>query len=580
MLFMKYTNSIGINKLYWILWGTIRTILKKALGFRILKLFLFSSIFINSMNTNGQINIGIQKTIGGDYVDEGVSINKLGLGYVTLLQSKSDISSDRNVQLYGVKDYWLVGLNSNLYPTWQKSFGGNAIDIACDMIVTESNDIIIVGLSNSPVSGNKTVSNYGNNSVWIVCTDSIGDVRWQNSYGGYPGENYEVRIIQGLDGAFIIGTSSGSGISGTKTDTCRGNTDYWLFSIDSLGNQLWDKTIGGSGFDILGSIIQISDSNIVVLGTSNSPISGEKSEDTIAMAEDQYDIWGGRDLWLVNYNFIVDTIVWDRTIGGDNEENMNTSLAFVGNYIYLSASTLSGISGTKSCSSFGDSDIWINKVSKEGALIWNKAYGGSGLDLLSSLKVIGSKALLIGGSSSSPISGNKTENPIGATDYWFVTIDSLGSIVWDKTIGGNNIEVLSDMFINDISSFIAVGSSLSSATGHKTETIRGNANITNRKFDAWLIEINITTYIENNSEDIIIYCFPNPTTNHLNIVLQSQNKTITQLQIIDLQGKLIQQKTINSAQAQLNVSKLAKGIYIIEGTTNTGERFSRKFVKE
>ena len=82
------------------------------------------------------------------------------------------------------------------------------------------------------------------------------------------------------------------------------------------------------------------------------------------------------------------------------------------------------------------------------------------------------------------------------------------------------------------------------------------------------------------SKQINLSLYPNPTTNHLNIVLQSQNKTITQLQIIDLQGKLIQQKTINSAQAQLNISKLAKGIYIIEGTTNTGERFSRKFVKE
>ena len=567
---MKKNIIVGINNL-----------LRKVLIINSIK--ILSSIIIIFYCTNSYaqtaINIGAQKTIGGYSVDEGVSLSRIGSGYVTLIKSRSDISFDRNVSLYGVQDYWLVRLNANLQPIWQKAFGGSNVEEANDMIVTESNDIIIVGFSeSSQISGNKTIPNYGVRNIWVVCTDSIGNIKWQKVYGGSPGENYYVKIIQTLDGNFIIGTSSCSSVSGTKTDSCRGKYDYWLFSIDSLGNQLWDKTIGGTGFDILGDMVQISDSNIAIVGTSNSPISGEKTEDTIASTNDPYDDFGGRDLWLVNYNFITNSIVWDKTIGGKGEEEINPSLVFKGGYFYISSSTSSGISGTKTCASFGSLDIWINKIALDGSIIWDKAFGGSNQDLSSSIKVIGSSSLLVGGSSLSPISGNKSENVIGGSDYWFFEINTSGNINWDKTIGGNNTDILTDIFINSNNSFLAIGSSISSATGYKTEDIRGS--IVNRRFDAWIVEISTSTNILSNYENMLLNLYPNPTTTQLNITLKSPHKSIRQLQITDLQGKKILQKQINAKQTKLDVSNLSKGVYILEGLTNTGEIFSRNFVKE
>jgi hypothetical protein len=47
----------------------------------------------------------------------------------------------------------------------------------------------------------------------------------------------------------------------------------------------------------------------------------------------------------------------------------------------------------------------------------------------------------LGGSSSSNISGDKTENMVWVVnDYWIVKTDSLGIIQWQNTIGGSGYD--------------------------------------------------------------------------------------------------------------------------------------------
>jgi hypothetical protein len=47
--------------------------------------------------------------------------------------------------------------------------------------------------------------------------------------------------------------------------------DYWVVKLDGSGAVQWDNTIGGSGNDILYSVIQTSDGGYFLGGTSNSP---------------------------------------------------------------------------------------------------------------------------------------------------------------------------------------------------------------------------------------------------------------------------------------------------------------------
>ncbi len=113
-------------------------------------------------------------------------------------------------------------------------------------------------------------------------------IQWQNTIGG-SGDDWLISIQQTGDGGYILGGVSDSPISGDKTEDTLGGADYWVVKLDSLGTIQWQNTIGGSGYDLPTSIQQTGDGGYVLGGLSNSPISGDKTEDTL----------GGYDFWVV-----------------------------------------------------------------------------------------------------------------------------------------------------------------------------------------------------------------------------------------------------------------------------------------
>ncbi len=73
-----------------------------------------------------------------------------------------------------------------------------------------------------------------------------------------------------------------------------------------------------------------------------------------------------------------------------------------------------------------------------------------------------------------------------------------------------------------------------------------------------------------------IKMYPNPTSSILNLNFSNQ-KTIDKVVVVDISGKIVLQQNQNTSQ--INVEKLAKGLYIIEVYSQNG-KFSSKFIKE
>ena len=74
--------------------------------------------------------------------------------------------------------------------------------------------------------------------------------------------------------------------------------------------------------------------------------------------------------------------------------------------------------------------------------------------------------------------------------------------------------------------------------------------------------------------------YPNPATAEINISLKQANERIARLSIIDIQGKVVLQKQVDDKQTKLDVSALAKGVYIVEGYTSLGVKFTSNFIKK
>ncbi len=406
-------------------------------------------------------NIIWQRTIGGSAEDFLYDLKQTpDGGYIFGGYSDSNISGDKTENTNGFTDIWLIKTDSDGQIVWQKTIGGNNFDDVHSIELTSDGGYILCGESDSDISGDKTENSRGFDDFWVVKLDSVGNVEWDKTIGGSDFDDVPYLKIAS-DGYYICG-SSWSDISGDKTENSRGFSDYWLLKLDFSGNIIWQKTIGGDKDDLPNAIIVTDDGGCIIGGYSESNISGEKTENSK----------GASDYWIVKVD-ASGTIEWDKTIGGSKNEILRSLIQTSDNGFLLTGRSWSDISGDKTESSQGEYDFWIVKVDTTGTIEWDKTIGGNNFDDPFSAKQTSDGGYIIGGYSDSDISGDKTENGRGEFDFWLVKLNSVGIIEWQNTIGGDNLDRINAVIQENDGSYVLGGSSKSNISGDKTENSKG-----------------------------------------------------------------------------------------------------------
>jgi len=218
--------------------------------------------WIVKLDSNG--NIEWKKTLGGSDYDKAYSIQQTNDGgYIVVGHTWSndgDVSGN-----HGGEDYWVVKLDSNGYIEWQKALGGSNYDNAYSIQQTNDGGYIVAGWASSTdgdVSGN-----HGGLDYWIVKLDAYGNIIWQKCLGGSE-RDWAESIQQTKDGGYIVAgyTESNDGdVSGNH-----GRADYWIVKLDAYGNIIWQKCLGGSDDDWAYSIQQTNDGGYIVAGWASS----------------------------------------------------------------------------------------------------------------------------------------------------------------------------------------------------------------------------------------------------------------------------------------------------------------------
>lgn len=184
---------------------------------------------------------------------------------------------------------------------WEHSYGGKHAEFLYDAIPTPDYGFLLAGSSISNKNGNKTDANKGDLDYWIWKMNEKGTPEWQKSFGG-DGVDLLQSVQLTNDGGFILAGTSSSKLSGDKTENSKGQEDFWIIKLDGKGNQIWQRTIGGTGQEKLFSIAQTIDGGYILGGTSSS----DKSFPDEKGVEDKYgkteDSRGGLDYWVVKLN--------------------------------------------------------------------------------------------------------------------------------------------------------------------------------------------------------------------------------------------------------------------------------------
>lgn len=176
------------------------------------------------------------------------------------------------------------------------------------------------------------------------------------------------------------------------------------------------------------------------------------------------------------------TIQWEKTLGGNNSDGIIAAFENSDGSYFVGGTSNSGLSGNKTVATKGGSDFWVLKLDASGNVLWQKSIGGSADERLGAAQVTQDGGYILGGSSSSDISGDKTESSQGQNDFWIVKLDAAGNIEWQNTIGGSGFEELNDLYATPDGGYIAGGRSTSGISGDKTENGQGS-------WDFWVVKL-------------------------------------------------------------------------------------------
>ena len=284
------------------------------------------------------------------------------------------------------------------------------------VIETRDNTYLIGGQSFSPTGGNRTEPNWDSTGwyadMWIVNIDTAGNKKWDKRYGGIEMESSAI-VKQTYDGGYIVGGSSGSNISGDKTqaswyDGSNRFADIWIIKIDSAGVKQWDKRFGGYNDDNLSGLYPTRDGGYILGGASFSNQGGDKTSSS-------------KGYWLVKIdsNGIKQ---WDITIAPVQYHYWQTnSLALTSDGGYLISNTSSaGAGGLKSENNLGSSQTWLIKLDSTGSKQWDKTIFTDGPENVGYAIQTRDGCYLAGNNTSSNIGGYKTELSRGFSDYWIL----------------------------------------------------------------------------------------------------------------------------------------------------------------
>jgi len=327
----------------------------------------------------------------------------------------------------GNQDIWLFKTDSSGNLIWDKTYGGSQFDYSYSICPASDSGYILVGRTNSYGSGDY--------DLYILKVDENGNLEWGKTIGG-PYFDCGYSICEANNGGYLI--------CGRTNKSSTGNSDGLLIRIDSNGEQVWMKTLGGASDDILKSVHPTPDGGYILVGSTRS-----------------YGV-GGFDMWLVKVD-IEGNEEWQQTFGGIAEDYGESVIPSLNDGYILTGSTNS--------SGIGNFDIWLVKTDTVGNIEWDKTFGSINHDSGKSICQVLDGGYIITGSTSS--------TDVSDSNAYLLRLDVNGNLEWEKTFGGTDWDEGEKVIIDKNGDYIITGETASHGDG---------------SVNAWLIKVHQPGY--------------------------------------------------------------------------------------
>ena len=465
--------------------------------------FIFPLIGLTQTDTIARMYV-----FGGVNNDSAEEIEATADGGYIVIGSTSSNSS-------GNTDAYLLKVDSLCNYEWSKALGGANNDWGYSIKQTFDKGFIIASSSNSYGIG-------GYDAV-LMKRDSLGNFVWRKGYGGVDWD-FAYSIVQTYDSGYVF--------CGETYNNSNGFSDVFIVKTNPLGDTLWTRTFGGALIDKGNSVIETSDSNIVVAGVKN----------TLADSTEIYVL-------KLDPN---GTLLWDSVYGNPLYENANAIIETSnGDYVITGA--------TSSFSPTGDNDFYLIRTDKDGTVIWANSFGNPGVpeddEAFDVYEELNGDLINVG--STSAAGG-------GMEDATLFYINSFGN--WaglGPTFGSLNNEGLKSFTVGNDGDYCMAGYTTSFGNGIedvliiKLDTVYNGQDTSTSVFTD-LIPLAILE--ASNVFDFRVY--PNPAKDFVSVELNSWELNSYQFILTDINGRIVRSTRINGIRNKIKLENIQKGIYI------------------
>lgn len=353
------------------------------------------NISANSQSLDWAISLG---SAGSD-IGRSIAFDSSGNLYTTG-QFNNTIDFDPGINTYnltssGGQDIFVQKLDTNGNFIWAKKMGGNGpgSDEGFTIDIDGSGNIYVSGLFSGtsdfdPGLGVFNLTSAGSYDIFIVKLDSNGNFIWAKRMGGGTiGLNHDDRSysmkVDSLGNVYTTGFFQSTPgdfdpNSGVFNMSSNGSLDVFISKLDTNGNFVWAKKIGGNGYDVANNITIDNNENIIITGYFEETVDFDPGSSI-------YNLSSNGGVFILKLNSLGE-FIWVKTLSSNTSSSIQTlsgecSVVNNSNDIYVLGHYSDTVdfnpnAGVNNNTSNGQSDIFLLKLDNNGNFQWVKTFGG------------------------------------------------------------------------------------------------------------------------------------------------------------------------------------------------------------
>jgi hypothetical protein len=470
--------------------------------------------YITKMDPNG--NLLWAKSLGGIRNDEAFSlaVDNSGNTYITgTFGDTVDFDPGADTTLIVSSDYYdgyIMKLDPAGNLVWANSFGGDNHTHARYVTLDAGANILISGhfagqTDFNPGAGAYNVYATGAENVYILKLNNAGAFMWVKTFEGIFSIPTALKVdVSGniYTTGYFDGTADFNPGAATYNLTSVGNNEIFVAKLNSSGNFVWAKKVGGSWNDDPHSMTVDLSGNVYIAGSFSDTVDFDPGPGTFNLISNNYD-----DGFILKLSS-TGNFVWASSISGGNYDKCTGVITDSSGFVYLTG-------------------VYYGIIDIDPGL-----------------------GIFMAGSS-------------GTGAAYITKLDATGNLLWMLNHGGDFFPGGRQLCLNP-SGNIYLHAFYNTASANNGPFVMNNYDSSGSTTDILTAKLDIGTGIEQGSEvDQKLLMFPNPANNLVTIQWNYNCKNV-KVTLLDMCGRIIKTTLVSGQKVDWNIKDLSNGSYIIK----------------